>query len=356
MTPKKYNFINLDQSQLYDYKKRVDEYMQKLSSERKRFRNVCCVNCGERGHVVKDCSAPITSFGIIAFKVVNTSMDEMHDKNSYLTDIITSVKKKQKWKLNFHNNLTHYPLVKFLMIQRKDTMGYIDFIRGKYPNNEKDRYNLIKTCLNEMTKTEKNNLLTKSFDQLWSDLWVNHASNTFKNEYENAKYKYSQLNVVELVNNSNNHYDFQEFSFPKGRREMKETNIACAEREFFEETGYSKDTYEFLKNYPTIQEDFVGTNGITYRHIYYVVKMKDKVSPPLVDKNSLIQTGEVKNIGWFTVDECMSIIRPYDTAKKDVLRKVYNDLLNMNNCYDCSNYYHGVRRSLYKRPIQRSFV
>ena len=43
---------------------------------------------------------------------------------------------------------------------------------------------------------------------------------------------------------------------------MKETNIICAEREFYEETGYNKSTYDFIKNYPIIQEEFIGTNNI----------------------------------------------------------------------------------------------
>ena len=54
-----------------------------------------CNNCGKQGHSFHHCKLPITSYGIILFTYI--------DK-----------------KLNF------------LMIRRKDTFGYIDFIRGKY--------------------------------------------------------------------------------------------------------------------------------------------------------------------------------------------------------------------------------
>ena len=47
----------------------------------------------------------------------------------------------------------------FLMICRKDSLGYVDFIRGKYPV-----YNTkyIQNIIDEMTIEEKNKLLTNS--------------------------------------------------------------------------------------------------------------------------------------------------------------------------------------------------
>jgi 8-oxo-dGTP pyrophosphatase MutT (NUDIX family) len=294
------------------------------------FKNVYCVNCGERGHVLKECNGPITSFGIIAFKTCKDENDCLNDTNKSLKDILKNI--------NTEND-KEYPKIKFLMIQRKDTMGYIDFIRGKYdirPGYEEEKDRKIKTCLDEMTQKEKENLLTKDFDTIWSDLWVNHDSKCFKNEYELAKKKYSNLDIQELIRKSSTTYVFQEFGFPKGRRNMKETNIACAEREFYEETGYDKDCYDFIKNYPIIKEEFIGTNNVEYRHIYYLVKIKDRVPPPKIDIYNKVQTGEVRNIGWFTLNECLQLIRPYDIAKKNMIKSVATDIENMNAQYSCS--------------------
>lgn len=310
--------------------------------KKKRHRNIYCVNCGEKGHVVKECNGPITSFGIMAFKVVNTPEEEKYDYNSELGGILRSVK-EDKYIIPQKAEEQKYPKIKFLMIQRKDTMGYIDFVRGKYPEEGDAKTQLLMTFLNEMTKKEKENLLTKSFDEIWRSLWLNPESRFYRNEYESAKKKYCKLNIKELMKMSTNSYDFTELSFAKGRRNMKETNIACAEREFFEETGYDKSSYDFIKNYPTIHEEFVGTNGVRYRHIYYLVKMKENIQPPRIDKTNIVQMGEVQNIGWFTVDECLSLIRPYDIAKKDVIRKVNCDLNNMNGVYECSNFYYNSR-------------
>ena len=315
--------------------------------KRKRYRNIYCVNCGEKGHVVKECKGPITSFGIMAFKVVNNGEEEKNDYNHELGSILKKVK-EEKYIIpqkvpGVINEEEKYPKIKFLMIQRKDTMGYIDFVRGKYPENEEEKNNLLMTFLNEMTVKEKENLLTKSFDEIWRSLWLNPESRFYRNEYESAKKKYNKLDIKELVRQSTNSYDFTELSFAKGRRNMKETNIACAEREFYEETGYDKSCYDFIKNYPTIHEEFVGTNGVRYRHIYYLVKMKDNIAPPRIDKTNIVQMGEVQNIGWFTVEECLSLIRPYDIAKKDVIRRVNYDLLKMNGVYECSNFYYTSR-------------
>jgi hypothetical protein len=49
-----------------------------------------CNNCGKNGHMFNQCKLPITSFGVIAFR--------MNQNGQY----------------------------EFLMIRRKDTLGYID--------------------------------------------------------------------------------------------------------------------------------------------------------------------------------------------------------------------------------------
>lgn len=308
------------------------------------FRNIYCANCGEKGHVVKSCDRPITSFGIIAFKIAHNKEDEVQDRNNVLNELVKAEMRKAN-DADEHS----FPKIKFLMIQRKDTMGYIDFVRGKYPtSNDTEKNCKISTLLSEMTYKEKHNLLTKSFDEIWNALWVNHESKCFKNEYEGAKRKFCNLDVPTLVKNSKTQYDFQEFGFPKGRRNMKESNIVCAEREFYEETGYDSNCYDFISNYPLVHEEFIGTNGVKYRHIYYLVKMKDKVRPPKLDTDNKVQAGEVRNIGWFSFKESMILLRPYDTAKKEVLKYVYNDINEMKLNFVCSSVYSNREETKWK--------
>ena len=79
-----------------------------------------CSNCGNNGHIFQNCQYPITSIGIIVYR-----------KNI--------------------NGVFEY-----LMIRRKDTIGYIEFIRGKYPLCNKE---YIKNIISEMTDTEKEKIL-----------------------------------------------------------------------------------------------------------------------------------------------------------------------------------------------------
>ena len=233
-------------------------------------RLVYCANCGERGHVYRECTGPITSFGIIAFKVVNSREEELYDLNAQLRAIVAEQSDDKSYSSLFARD---YPAIKFLLIQRKDTMGYIDFIRGKYPPSEPERTQALRVYLQEMTADERQSLATKTFDQIWDDVWINHDSKTYKNEYEAAKAKFGALDLGSLLEHSDTRWTFQEFGLPKGRRNMKETNVACAEREFCEETGYDCSDYEFVTTYPPVQEDFLGTYGVVYRHVYYLVRM-----------------------------------------------------------------------------------
>ena len=54
------------------------------------------------------------------------------------------------------------------MIRRKDSFGYIDFIRGKYSSNNLAQ---LQTIIDEMSVHEKNRILTLPFETLWSEMW-----------------------------------------------------------------------------------------------------------------------------------------------------------------------------------------
>ena len=88
---------------------------------------IVCNNCGKSGHSFNQCKLPIVSYGMVVVR--------------------------------FYQNKTQ-----FLMIRRKDSYGYIDFIRGKYVT-----YNVyqITQIINQMSIHEKKRLFTEYFEQLW---------------------------------------------------------------------------------------------------------------------------------------------------------------------------------------------
>ena len=249
-----------------------------------------CNNCGMRGHTFNYCEHPIVSIGIVSFKIVSG-------------------------------------VAKFLMICRKDSLGFIDFVRGKYP-----LYNrvYIQELINEMTNTEKELLLNKNFNEIWKHLWGNYQGLQFRAEDKYACDKFEQIRrginnnkdeqfcLKTLIENSPTNWDEPEWGFPKGRKNYKEPDIKCAFREFQEETGYLKDELDIVSNIIPIEEIFMGSNYKIYKHKYYIAKF-------LGDMERLeFQKTEVSDMRWLSYEECIKMIRPYNVEKKNVLKNINN--------------------------------
>lgn len=306
--------------------------------ERKRFifdkgrkRKFSCVNCGKEGHVYKNCPEPITSFGILAVKKRNLESK---------TGCIKNIKRK---KCSLHENAEEFqesikPKNKlgellYLMIQRKDTMGYIDLIRGKYPEDPIQKNKLIKIYLEEMTCEEREKILIDDFEDLWDKIWLNRNYKYYMKDFKEAKIKFLKLDVKELLKSTKCNFFEPEFTFPKGRKNMNEENINCAIREFTEETGYKEHHINIISN-EEIEESFIGTNGLPYKHIYYVAEIEPHAPLlPVINDEEIQQIGEVSNCGWFTYKQCMNLIRYYDVEKKNMLTRVNEKLTKKHSTF-----------------------
>ena len=64
----------------------------------------------------------------------------------------------------------------YLLIRRKDTLGFVEFLRGKYDIN--DRQYILK-LFQEMTTSEVKRILTLDFDTLWKQLWMEQTIKNF---------------------------------------------------------------------------------------------------------------------------------------------------------------------------------
>ena len=76
------------------------------------------------------------------------------------------------------------------MICRKDSLGYIEFLRGKYPLYNKE---YIQTLIDEMTVHEKEKLVSNSFEKLWKSLWGDFIGIQYRSEEKHAKEKFTQI-------------------------------------------------------------------------------------------------------------------------------------------------------------------
>ena len=260
--------------------------------------NNFCNNCGKIGHAFHHCKHPITSIGIIAFQ---QNFDE----------------------------------IQYLMIRRKDTLGYIDFMRGKYPIYSKV---YIQNLIDEMTIDEKNNILNEDFNTLWSKLWGNYIGIQYRGEENSSKDKFESLKLgitsggvkytlKSLIEESTTSWKETEWGFPKGRRNYQEKDISCALREFEEETGYQRNSLKIIQNVLPFEEIFTGSNYKSYKHRYFIAKIDANTIPQYP-----FQESEVSELRWVSLNEAIKLIRSYNLEKIDILNKV-NRLLNEYRLY-----------------------
>lgn len=301
-----------------EYNKRIHKPFNNRYFSTKKRHKLVCINCNKEGHFYRECKDPITSFGIIAFnkKCNVNSIGPIISENRYTC--------KNKLHIDIYPTNTidsSNDELCYFMIQRKDTNSYVDFIRGKYPQDNQ-QHEMLKIYLQEMTCEERLRLKTMTFDDLWELLWLqNKDTIAYINAYNDAKKKFMLLHVQELLNDTNCNWTSPEWSFPKGKKNLKENPIQCAIREFKEETSFKTCDFQLIPSKPII-ESFIGTNGVAYKHVYYLAQMNSKSIPVLNNEN----ISEVSNFGWFTYEKIMKLIRPYDTEKKNIITLVRNIL------------------------------
>ena len=283
--------------------------------------NYYCSNCNKRGHTYKRCNDSIISSGIISFYIEGFNNKFIPLLEEYIKKNIDNYIKYIK------NNVPTNDKIKFLMIQRKHSLGYIEFMRGRYDVSNKK--NII-YLLEQMSPTELKSINSFShFETLWTNLWncdINLDSNKYhRKEFliSKQKFEYVRINYSNLFYKIKSNYIFNEWGFPKGRRELYETDIVCAMREFEEETALCENDYKILNETFIIKEHLIGTNGVDYKHNYFLaLSYSDKIIKPDISNT------EIGDIILEDVDKCVSIIRPYHKNKITIIKKIHNLIAN----------------------------
>lgn len=263
-----------------------------------------CNNCGNLGHIYKHCRHPILSYGIILY-------DDSESEN-----------------------------IKIVMIERKDSIPYIEFLRGKYKSHTNVDY--IRLLISRFSIQEKKRILLYDFDELWKQLWIHTETINprVKREYTISKknfelikkgyeYKGETYSLQSLIDETTDVYNTNEWELPKGRRNMRENNRECAIREFQEETNISPENYNLINNIVPLIEEYTGINHVRYKHVYYIGKIHQSCKLN-INMSNKEQYTEVKSISWLNQEECNSSIRDYDNHKKKVVNEFF-DFIQMNN-------------------------
>jgi len=283
-----------------------------------------CSNCGGTGHTFRICIEPVSSYGVLVFRWIscNGTWPQASEfcKDALNPTGITSLK----------------PQV--LMIQRKDSLGFMDIMRGKYKVNEPE---YIKKQLRGMTQEERKKLETMDFEEIWNELWGSdiELTNRYAHDHVISKQKLAELRLgvqlasgekyclSDLLRQEPAIYDTPEWGFPKGRRDPYESDMRCAFRELEEETSISEHELLKVTNVAPFIEQFYGSNNIHYRHTYYIAQYVGNRQISFDALNSEM-TREIGNLAWKNLDEAVLLIRPENLEKRAILLQFANLLHN----------------------------
>lgn len=251
-----------------------------------------CNNCGKNGHIFQNCKHPITSIGLITFRMNENKIE-------------------------------------YLLIKRKHSLGFVEFMRGKYPVNN---YDYLLNIFNEMSNEEKEKIKISDFDDLWNYLWGNQVGIQYRGEEKTSREKYELLkngisgkkeyNLETLLANCEYEWIETEWGFPKGRRNYQEKDLNCALREFEEETGYIRNNIQLVQNISPYEEIFTGSNMKSYKHKYFLGYIDSTIQ-----STNPYQETEVGDLKWLTYENALNKIRPYNLEKINILNKINNVLI-----------------------------
>jgi ADP-ribose pyrophosphatase YjhB (NUDIX family) len=228
-----------------------------------------CANCGRVGHVYKVCKYPISSFGVICFRVRTDSV------------------------------------IEYLMVQRKFSLCFVEFVRGNYSLQNRT---YIMRLFQNMTESERMALLSGPFRSVWDSFWQTtdtEIAPCFLREYNKSSYQYNQLrkgywlrrgaapllffSLASALINTRVAHPEPEWGFPKGRRNINESDVDCALREFAEETALNTAGIALSKDIKPVEETFFGINRVNYRHTYYVAMLRSPEPGVSAVQNSAAQ-------------------------------------------------------------------
>ena len=208
--------------------------------------------------------------------------------------------------------------IKFLIICRKYSVEFSEFINGKYNKNKKYTYDYF---FNYMTKNEIEKIKHEKFINLWNFHWWNNIIS--KENYNKLKEKFTFVKNNIIFENLKCKYDNLEWGFPKGKKIIGESNINCALREFEEETTLLKSDITIFKNIPSWKEIYLGTNNKKYINEYHYAFIQNWLN---FDFDKIKDSFEVWDIKWINYKDIDSYIRDYHIKKKNVFTNTLTSL------------------------------
>jgi ADP-ribose pyrophosphatase YjhB (NUDIX family) len=394
-----------------------------------------CNNCGNCGHYYNRCMDPITSIGVLAFKIdgfnnlnvifkdlivhnkhtmmkikqmkgidldhcmVSENSKKMirvyasppspplTQKSSHLTQKSSHLTQKSSHLTQKSSHLTqksspfitqrfsrsptnvvneetcsklklfnkYLSSIKFLMVRRKFTLGFIEFMKAKWDARNIDQ--LIK-IFNGMRKKELDfimqNIESDGWKNIFDHFWIKDGKINFEKKKEDFGRKFIELRNISEWNieyyciNIAQGNGTPDWGFCKGRREDSETNYETAIRETKEESG---NDVLLLENLQELREDIIKDDGGRLRNIYYLGLLNDDAKAEYRPDLYIAHQSEIGKIGFFNYMDAISLISNEHVEKKNVLTQAYMFIASRLMKYDAIQTF---KNNLNKKVLEES--
>ena len=224
------------------------------------------------------------------------------------------------------NNIQNFTFIKenlrFLLITKKFSYAYYDFIHSRYHISQNGK---IAKLLNEMSQKEFDDVILKTYKDLWKTLHNTECSDINEKKFNEVKRK---IKANDLILNKE-HFTYPEWEFPKGSKNIDDIDdLHTAIREFKEETNLTDDDFIVYNNINPIIEKFIGSDEKNYIYYYYIAL----INPNVEIKNYNKSTLESDNIGFYSYDTAYNNFnRPLQYERRKILECIFNDIINWIN-------------------------
>ena len=242
------------------------------------------------------------------------------------------------------NDIKSYEIstnLKVLLIMKRNSYSYIEFLRGKY-NLLDTTY--IQVLFNNMTVLEKEYIVNNNFIYLWNTLWqIKKYGKTDKRNKSNFYNGIIKFNIIKkgyinqddplnkkydlrhYIENSKKHYKYPEWFFPKGKININEDAIECATREFEEETNIIRDDIEIFEN-SRLEVVHVGTNKKEYKTVFFLAKYKKNTDNLIFRTKNKYQRQEIGSVKWINYSNLVNTFRDTEHYKLKLIGSLFNKI------------------------------
>lgn len=268
----------------------------------------------------RQCIAPVTSYGVIMVRA--RAGFRVEESLATHPGAVTGLENEA---------------LQFLLIQRRDSLGFIELMRGRYKIHDVE-YMILH--LAGITQHEREKYRDGPFEATWNSMWGLNHSHLYKNEYEMAKQKWETIHkgvtdaagkfwtVQDMIDATGPPQATPEWGFPKGRRDAQESDYVCAMREMYEETGVREEQVIPIQNLEPLVESFLGSNHVNYCHKYYIVWVPAELDIHFTTENDHMRR-EIGDIQWFSLNEALAHLRPENVEKREVLLRAASLFRNL---------------------------